>query len=343
MILPLYFVLSFLLFNKHTIAQSASEKDGVQELHQFRNETSIDNILVLSNGSLLLTLLTEPSLYRFDPEKPSEKPVLVHRFPHRTSLRGVTQLNQTTVAIIAGNLTGSIYQKNAGVPGSFAVFLLDLSGRIVACFPIRKASLLNGLTALPGSSHLLLLSDPTLAVVWRLNTLTGAVDKAIADPLFVTSPDSSFPALGGIHVVGQYFYFAAANSGQLARIRINPDGTSSGEPPKTRNYGFIYYVFGDFAVTPDDYIWITDPIGKTVARVSPGGASQGVSLPLCGDELDHPTSVAFASNSVNESTLYIVTAGFLPGYGGTGGGQVLKADLQRLNSPCGEAGYVRRS
>lgn len=349
MIFPFYFIISFLLFNTHIIAQSGSDEVVIHELYRFPTGTRIQNLVVLGNGSLLLTLLTEPSLYRFDP-KSSKAPVLVHRFPHQTSLLGVTQLNnKKTVALIAGNLTGSIYKNNAGVPKSFFVFLLDLSSaRIIACFPIRQASLLVGITALPNSPHHLLLSDPTLALIWRLNTLTGAVDKAIADPIFITPPGRTAPSLGGIHVVNQHLYFTSQDNGQVGRIRINPNGTSAGEPAETRAYGFIYNNFGDFAVASDDVIYVTDPIGRTVARISPqenfrpgfnGGSSVFSSIPISGDVVDHPTAAAFASDSVKESVLYVVTAGFLPGYGGSGGGQVLKVELKPLALEYGGAGF----
>ena len=140
MIFPLYFALSILPFYNKIAAQPVSKEPSLQELYRFPNGTRIENVLVLRNGSLLLTLPTEALLYLLDP-KSLNAPTLVQRFPYQTSLLGIAQLNQSTVAVIAGNLTRSLYGDNAGVPGSFSIFLLALSGRIVTSFPIPGASL----------------------------------------------------------------------------------------------------------------------------------------------------------------------------------------------------------
>lgn len=343
--LPLYFVFSLLLFFIHIAAQPVNNDPSLLELYRFPNGTQIENILVLRNGSLLLTLLTEPSLYLLNP-KSSNAPVLVQRFYHQTSLLGITQLNQSTVAVIAGNLTGSTYESNAGVPGSFFIFLLALLGRIVASFPIPEASLLESITALPDSPYNLLMSDPTLAVIWRLNTLTGAIDKLIADPIFAKNPEDQGPSLNGIHVLGPYLYFTNTHQGLLGRIRIARDGTpvgSGGSPQfETRSYSFIYYRYDDFALRPDGSLFITDPIGNTVTRVGPQDAPYELSVVVNGGIVEHPTAVAFASNSdsVQRNIMYVVTAGFLPGYGGTGGGQVLRVDLGLVGEGLGGAGFV---
>lgn len=353
MFFSFYVILSLLLllFNiQNTTAQQdrgpfplsneepVTNDPAYQKLYRFPNGTIVENLLVLrNNGSLLLTLSTEASLYRVDPKSYSTKtPVLVRRFPCRTSLLGIAQLNSSTIAVIAGNLTRSLYENNPGVPGSFSIFLLALSGRIVAEFSIPEASLLESLTALSDSSPYLLASDPTLSVVWRLNTRTGAVDKPFADPFFFTQgqKDSS---LNGIHVFKKYLYFTNEHSGLLGRIPITSDGSRAG-PTETRYYSFIYAGWDDFAIGPDGSLFITDPFFNTITQVGPQNAPYSLSVLVQDGIVQHPTAVAFAINS--SSILYVVTAGYLPRLGGAGGGQVLRVDLDLLGSDFGGAGFV---
>lgn len=320
MLFSFYFVYSLLLFCIHTTAQSATP--FVKQLYRFPNGTSIEDVLVLRNGSLLLALITEPSLYRLD-LKSSSAPVLVKRFSAQTSLLGIAQLNKTTVAVIAGNTTSSeenIYPP--AVPGSFVVYLLHVCGKIVASFPIPEASRLESITTLPDAPQYLLISDPILKVIWRLDTRTGVVDKAITDFLFGPG-EAGDPGLGGIEAAGQYLYFIAQNQASLARIRITPDGRSKGDPPQTRFFPPRFYALDDLAIGPNGTIFINDQYMSTVIQVK----SSSSSTILDGVDVDHPTAIAFAGN-----IMYVVTAGFQPAVGGTGG-QVVRVDLGRLSEP----------
>lgn len=338
MLRPLYFVLAFFLFIGHTTAQGPP---GVQQLYQFPNGTRIQDVLVLRNESLLLTLLTEPSLYRLDNN--SKTPVLVRRFPHRTSLLGIAQLpgHRTTIAVIAGSLTEASLTTGAdikGVPGSFSIILLSEKGDIIATFRIPQASTLRGLTSLPDAPKYLLASDTTLGVVWRLNTRTGAVDKAITDPISESDP----PAFYDIQAQGQYLYFTAPRSLATGRIRIKPNGTLAGDPAELQFFDPSFEQFLQFTVESDGFIIATDQYYSGVCRVGPGGNAQEI---LNRDKVAFPTGVDLAPN---RNVVYIVSAGSLPGVhptgggietvdlsptvGGTGGGQVLRLNLNSKSS-----------
>ena len=305
------------------------------ELYRFPNGTSINNLYVLPNESVLLTLFTEPSLYRLDYK--SSEPVLVHRFPGYTSLFGVTQLNSTTVAVIAGNVTfgvKSIFgQGRSGVPGSFAVFLLSLSGRVLASFSIPNAGILLALAVPSPSSPYLLVADPYPAVVWRLNTLTGAVDLAIPNPVY---PKSDWVLqLEGLKVVGNYLYFSDGFTN--GRVRITPEGKPAGDVPETVDYDLRNYSGFGPAVAPSGDIYVLDVILNRLTRIYADGV-RVASVDLDEGILDHPMNLAFSNTYSN--ILYIVTAGWLEGtyngrwesdipLGGNGGGQVVRVELNK--------------
>ena len=107
-----------------TIVQAVTKTSRVEILHQFPNGTRAENLCVLGNGSLLVTLLTEPSAYLVDPTSASANTVLAQSIPSHTSLLGITHVSRDTVAIIAGNISTATL---ATVPGSFAIHLLVLN------------------------------------------------------------------------------------------------------------------------------------------------------------------------------------------------------------------------
>lgn len=358
MVLLVHLFLSFLLFYISTIAQYIDNNLFVEELYRFPDGTSLENILVLQNGSLLLTLSSEPSLYRLDPESP-DPPVLVQCFPEKTSLLGIAFLNSSTVAVIGGNLTGSLYGNNPGVPGSFSVFLIALSGQVVASWPVAKASLLRGITALPDSSPgVLLLSDPTLGIIWSLDTRDGWVDNIYGSPLpgdpdfFAQSAEDVGPSINGIHYFVMFTYLTNSHKSLMGRnFCCALDGKPAGAypTPETRPFNFTHSYYGDFAICPDFSVFIPDVLENTVTHVSIDGFSDRhdgdwhdpatYSAFLDGGVLVHPTAVAIPDLQHRCEVMYVVTAGCLPGYGGTGGGQVLKVDLTLAGEAVTPIGY----
>lgn len=322
MIFPLYFVLSLFLFGVHITA--VSYPSAVDELYRFPFGTSIASVIVLNNGSLFFTLLTEPSLYRLDPYL-KKKPVLVRSFPGHTSLLGIAQLQQkrTPIAVIAGNLSEISSPTDfrfAGVVGTFSIFLLDPSGGIEASYPIPKASLGTGLTALPEAPQYLLASDTFLKVVWRLNVVTGKVDKAITDP--------GFGSLGDIQVQDHYLYFTPGDEDALGRIRIKSDGTSMGKPSETTIIGYFEPIpIGAFILAPDGSFIISTTEANVIDQREPFSSDGGGLRPLLQKAIaQYPTATAL--DPVHRNLLYVVSAGKLPGYSGPdNGGQILRIRL----------------
>lgn len=339
MILPFYFFFSFFSLTTRITAQ---KNKGVQELYRFPKGTGISHVLVLRNESLLLTLFTEPSLYRLDPK--ASKPVLVHRFPGRTSLFGIAQVNQDQIALIAGNLVNSegSVEIFSNEPGSSSVFLLSLSGRILKSFPVPEAGALISITTLPKTPQYILLSDGGLAVIWRLNIRTGAVDQTITTNNLL-SADERKPLLNGIHVQNDYLYFTDAGYTGIGRLRITPDGRPAVDFPETQYLSRYLYDYYDFAIRLDRSIYFTNVYDNTVNYLTPFEpypASIGIYEVLTSKEgLVHPTGIAFSDNAPRCNIMYVVTAGNQPDLDNRSelgekdiGGQVLKVDLSNVGS-----------
>lgn len=326
MIFHLHFVLTIFLVSVHSTA--LVKRPAVEQLYAFPKGTRIENLLILRNGSLLLTLFTEPSLYRFDPNS-GKVPVLVRRFSGQISLLGIAQLQgkSSNIAVIAGNLIKQTLSSDGDitdVSGSFSIILLSESGRIVTSFLISEARFLEGLTILPQAPQYLLASDSNLGVVWRLDTVTGAVDKVIIDPIFGSGKAR---LLSGIHVLGDYVYFTVAGD-TLGRIHINPNGTPAGKPAETTTLGYYQdFIFGDFAFGPNGTFYITNTYGNVIDRRQPFD-KVGLEPVLEPGIVEKPSAVAFTKDPARGNVLYAVSAGTLPGYRGKGvGGQIVRINL----------------
>lgn len=252
------------------------------------------------------------------------------------------QVNKYEIALTAGNVTGSVYNFDSSTPGSFSVFLLSLSGRILKSFPVPAAGSLKSITTLPKSPQYLLLSDPSLAAIWRLNIRTGAVDQAITISDLL-SADERRPELSGVHVQNNYLYFTDYGYTGIGRLRITPDGRSAGDFPQVqRLFRPTNYYYYDFAIRLDRSIYYTNLYANTVNYLEPFEpypASIDAQEFLASQEgVVHPTGIAFSYARCN--IMYVVTAGTLPDDDPDFepqniGGQVLKVDLSNL-SPFSE-------
>lgn len=315
--LPLYYF---------TAVQAATKTSTVEVLHQFANGTRAENLCVLRNGDLLVTLLTEPSVYLVDTTSASPNTVLALSIPSHSSLLGITHVSRDTVAIIGGNISAATLET---ISGSFAIYLLALSeerhAQIRASFAIPGAKFLNGMATAPASRDLLLMADSTLGVVWRLDINTGNAEKAITDPLFGKMPGNPNPALNGIRVWGEYLYFSNSNTGVLGSLRITPSGErAAGAQAQTLAKAANGSTFDDFEVARDGTVFISVPTGFEIIRVAP---DREAAVFVDDMRIDHPSSVQSITHNT-ERVLYVTTDGALKGFGGEGGGQVIKVSSE---------------
>ena len=126
---------------------------SVSTLYTFPTGTAVENSVILSNGSLIVSLVTEPSIYRLEVQKGAPPATLAYRFNDRRGCTGVTQPSVDTLAVVAGNTSTD------GAPrgDQWAVFLLKLNtgkpATLLKKFEFPQAVLLNGLVSAPNRSR----------------------------------------------------------------------------------------------------------------------------------------------------------------------------------------------
>lgn len=201
--------------------------------------------------------------------------------------------------------------KKAGVPGSFAIWSLDMRSPAapivnkIAAIPGAHA--LNGMTAVKNSPGLLLIADSALGLVWSLNATSGSYQKAIQDPIL--GPSGSFPlGINGLHVHKNTLYFTNSAQGLFGKFVITDAGNAIGNATKitTPPTGNIY---DDFALDWQGNAWITNH-PNLVTEVTAGGEQITIIGGGSSKNIIEPTSAVFGRGSrVQECTLYVVGAG----------------------------------
>lgn len=153
----------------------------VRQVWQFPNETWIENLVVMRNGSILATEMTRPNLWLVDPFAPAA--TLVHEFPGYLGLLGITVIAPDIYAVVSGNFS---LVEGKSIPGTYSVWKADFTSEtavISKIGDIPEASFLNGMDYLGPEENAVLISDSTLGSVFRLDLSTGNSCVAIDDPL----------------------------------------------------------------------------------------------------------------------------------------------------------------
>lgn len=265
-----------------TIAQFAPSAAG--------NFTFFENIAARPNGDLVVTMaVPDPNVFLVrGPASPC--PALVPLFSVPGGVNGTDGLVEIATrpdvfAVIAGNL--SLSAAANGVPGSWAVWELDLSrdnvagdmvdcsapvsppnvtARLIAAVP--QAPRLNGAAAVPGTPAVLL-GDSQLGVAFRLDTATGALTTALDFPEMKPVPGAGSidDALGlnGMKIVTArdtdtlFLYFTNAAARTVNRVAILPDGSGPVAGAAVEVLASVPSAgwLDDFDVRSDGSLWIT--------------------------------------------------------------------------------------
>lgn len=119
----------------------------VTQVYQFKDHTSLENLAARSNGELLLTAISDPNLFRVDPNKKgNRKAELVYQFPGATSLTGIVETSPDVFVVVAGNWSTQTFE---GVRGSFEIWSVDFNSKkptVKSIAAIPEAAGLNGIT-----------------------------------------------------------------------------------------------------------------------------------------------------------------------------------------------------
>ncbi|KAJ5588012.1 uncharacterized protein N7459_003777 [Penicillium hispanicum] len=304
---------SWPLFSTQAASPSQNDQPSVEvkTLFQFPNNGSwVSNIVLRSNGDLLLTRLDVPEVWSVDVA--SGNATRAYTFPNVTGCFGISEIDDDVFAVVTGNFSTATYAPTAG---SFSVHQLDFSPQEtkdgeralspaaskIAALP--EAEALNGMITFTKDSHLVLIADSPKGAVWKLNTQTGEHSIALNDTTMLPAQGQALPlGVNGLKLVDDYIYYSSTTRMEFGRVKVNANATAVGE------YEIIASGFlpDNLDVTPDGTAYIATDPQNSVVRITPSGQIALVAGGQLSTQMPGATSCRLTPD---RKTLYVGTSG----------------------------------
>lgn len=258
-------------------------------VYQFPNPTWIENIHSLSNGSILVSIISRPAAELHIVHPTTSTSNLVHAFPGAESLAGIAEYQPNVFAVVVGN-----YSLTTGaVAGTWSVWSVDLSctektrGAVVKKLA-SVPTFFNGAVAL--NSHTVLLAASSNGNVWALDTRTGKYSVVLDDESM--KPTGTGPIVIGVNGLKMhkgYLYYTNTLHNSLSRVRVD---SRTGHA-----VGPFEEVTGHLSI-PDDFdfegdvVYQAQPLDNDIVKVSPKGVVSHVAGNLNSSLVAGVTSIA---------------------------------------------------
>ncbi len=181
--------------------------------------------------------------------------------------------------------------------------------------------------------NVVLISDSTLGLVWRLDTRSGIFEQAIkAQEMSIPTNASYTVGINGLHIQGDYLYFTNSARGALYRVQIDCDGFAvQGAEVE------VVYVSGGFmdafTFRKRGGVWVTTDPENTVLAIGEEGGLEGVVGGSGEVMVEGATACGFGRGRDDKEVLFVVTNGGLDGaINGTvvTGGKVVAVDTRGI-------------
>ncbi|KIX09258.1 uncharacterized protein Z518_00337 [Rhinocladiella mackenziei CBS 650.93] len=216
-----------------------------QTVVQFSDSTFAENIGVRSNGHILVSVLSEPTLYGIDPTGPNWTAEPIHHFPNATGVAGITEIDDDVFAV------ASAIGPNVSFP---RIWKLDFRGdtlNVAEIGDVPGSTSIHGIAALrKGNSPAtaIMLADTGVGSIRCMDPATGTVESIVTSPLFAPSNTSTALGINGVKMFGASLYFTGSASGTFGRVPLTRDGYSAGEIEVLATLNRSIASFDDFAI-----------------------------------------------------------------------------------------------
>ncbi|KAK4247493.1 hypothetical protein C7999DRAFT_32040 [Corynascus novoguineensis] len=281
---------------------SVGAQPPIRNIHTFPKNTFIENIAVRSNGSLLVTSMSVPTLFTINPSLSDPDASVLPTFPNATGISGIAETAPDRLRPCDRHLG----------PGQHPYSPFS-SGSALSRPP--NSTILNGLAPHPSKRNLLLAADSARGALWRVDLATGAHAVVLESDLLKptgTAPGTHLGVNGLRAGTDGYVYFTNSAQGFLGRVKVDQNGE-----------GVVYDDFAlDFASlsssssssskeavagAAEQAIWIASHPSYAV-RVGLGDGEQGLMNDTA--KLLNPTSAEFGRGGEGQRrTLYVTNGG----------------------------------
>lgn len=297
-------------------------------VHDFPDDTWIENLAIRENGYIIATEDTHPRIYLVDPSNPV-KAIIIHEFTDTASILGIVETAPDVFHVCSANYSSAALQGY----GEAYIYRLDMrnfsseisgSAKVSMIASLPRAGVLDGLTFLGGQSSMLLVSDFLNGVIWSVNFTNGEV----ALPINSTFTRSTGFGVNGLKVFNNHLYFTNSQQQSLVKVEINAKGEAIGDFNVLSRGVFEG---DDFAIDRLGNCYVTSfTVGKNGVWFVPRSGSPAKFIA----EMAGPTGAAFGRTLRDRNTLYVSTSGGDYEYGAgknvTVSGKILKLDVGSL-------------
>ena len=257
-------------------------------VHEWPVGTFVENLAVLADGALAVSVHTENQVQRLDPGGRADT---------------LVELPVPPAGLVARR-GGGVYVAG-GEPGSppGRVWRVEADGTAEVAVEVPGALFLNGLTPLDATS--LLAADGIGWCLWRLDLTTGTARRWIVhERLAKVTSFPLMPGANGLKLHGGHAWVTNTDRAELLRIPVRPDGSAGDlEVVAERLRG------DDLAFAADGTAYITTHIENSLIRVTPDGDRTAIAGP--DQHMPGSTAAAFGSDRGWPTGLYVTTTGGL--------------------------------
>lgn len=315
---------------------------------QFPSPTWLENIVVRSNGDLLLTeFAPTANLYLVSNPNPNTNPNqhLIHTFDSVQGLAGIAEPAEDLFVVVGGNITlggNGTVSNNASGNGSSPFFawivdfrdntILPLQGvttdgqqettkqniNITQIAQLTAALLPNGVASIPGNPDTVLIADSFAGLVWRLDIQTGSHKVAVKVPEMSAPTNSSGGGVVGINGIKMhlgYLYWINSATVKIYRVKLDRDGYREGKGTAAvetvADLSSQRTFLDDFTIDDDGVIWVVTNSDNTLLAVKEGKKAVLVGGGKTELTFAGDTAAAFGRDYRSRKMLYVTTCGGL--------------------------------
>ena len=205
----------------------------------------------------------------------------------------------STAGVIAFDDDGHMFMTGQGEQLGVWRFTADGQGELFAKLP--RGAWPNGITV--GPDRQLYVADAALGLVWRVDPVSGAAQRAIeSDALRARRFFSLAPGANGLHFYGRDLYVTVSDAAKVLKFGLGQDGSFG--PSKV----FAEGIPGDdFAIDGQGTLYITTHPFNTIVRVTQSGERSVIADAT--NSIVGATDAAFGVLPGDRDTLYVATDG----------------------------------
>ncbi|KAI2643387.1 hypothetical protein GGS21DRAFT_485906 [Xylaria nigripes] len=316
------FWVPLLLMASPIVASQATPK--VSQLFQFTYPTSVQNLLPLPNGCLLLSTSDTSNLYYLNPEAIYPAAQNVITLPNSVALSDMVALGDGLYAINSGgtpavNAEGGmhIHVVEVATEGNVNV-TLDHS------IPILDSSSAVGMVALPKYPRTILVADSWKGRIVRIDTINNTTEAAFEDAALQLGTNRTAPGVRGLNIRDGHLYFTNSGQRTYGRFPIDDQGCKTGDVEILAHLDAndeSVASYDGFSFDSEGNAFVAVHPGS-IHKIAPNG-SQTMFVGGADSKFLEPTSVVISDDG---KSMYVSTGGRNTGYP-ISGGQIMKVQI----------------